>query len=287
MAITLKSLLHDARARLDATVPEARLDEEVLLCHVLGRPRGFLWAWPEFEPGAAAVARFGALLERRRRGEPVAYLVGEREFWSLPLKLNGHTLIPRPETELLVERALDRIPTEARWTIADLGTGSGAIALAIASERPRCRVIATDVSKEALARARENALALGIDNVEFRHGSWLVPLGTLACELIVSNPPYIAAADRHLAAPELGFEPRDALVSGASGLEALTTIALDAPARLAPGGKLMLEHGFDQRESLAGILAGAGYENISGSRDFSGHDRVMVAAWPEQDPDRI
>ncbi|HET7588364.1 MAG TPA: peptide chain release factor N(5)-glutamine methyltransferase [Gammaproteobacteria bacterium] len=284
MMATLDTLLREACVpSAGGTPPLTRLDAELLLCHVLSRPRSFLHARPELTPDAAAVERFRALLQRRRAGEPLAYITGEREFWSVALKLNRDTLIPRPETETLVEQALIAIPVEANWTVADLGTGSGAIGLAIASERPRCRVIATDVSPAALDVARANASALGLRNVEFRHGSWVAPLGDLTCELIVSNPPYIAEQDAHLAAPELSYEPHRALVAGPSGLEALAAIAAAAPARLVAGGSLMLEHGYDQREPLASLLADAGYENIRCYRDLSGNDRVTAARRPERE----
>ncbi|HET6724647.1 MAG TPA: peptide chain release factor N(5)-glutamine methyltransferase [Gammaproteobacteria bacterium] len=283
MAITVESLLNEARNHLRDVDGEGRLDAEILLSHALARPRSFLRAWPEFVPAEAEAARFGALLERRRGGEPLAYIVGEREFWSLRLKVNRHTLIPRPETELLVEQALALIPADADWTIADLGAGSGAIALAIASERPGCRVIATDISRRALAAARANAADAGISNVEFRHGSWLAPLGDIVCDLIVSNPPYVARRDAQSSQSELAFEPQRALVAGETGLEALAKIAARAPHSLAPGGTLMLEHGFDQRAALEITLSQVGYEKIRCCRDLSSHDRVTVAIWPGQE----
>ncbi|HET8552624.1 MAG TPA: peptide chain release factor N(5)-glutamine methyltransferase [Gammaproteobacteria bacterium] len=277
MSVTIDSLLQEARLLPGGADPVARLDAEVLLGHALGRPRTFLRAQPEYCPEKQVVERFTSLLTRRRSGEPLAYIVGEREFWSLPLRLNRHTLIPRPETESLVEQALARIPADAGWTIADLGTGSGAIALALGRERPHCRVIATDINEQALAAACANAANLGIGNVEFRRGAWCEPLNGIACEIIVSNPPYIAAGDAHLEAPDMQFEPRAALVSGPTGLEALETIIADAPAHLKAGGGLLLEHGFDQRESVAAALAKRGYKGICCYRDLAGQDRVTAA----------
>ncbi|HET7570132.1 MAG TPA: peptide chain release factor N(5)-glutamine methyltransferase [Gammaproteobacteria bacterium] len=277
MNATIDSLLQEARLLPGGTEPVARLDAELLLGHVLGRPRTFLRARPDFSPGQQAVEQFTSLLTRRRGGEPLAYILGEREFWSLPLKLNRHTLIPRPETELLVEQVLARIPVETARTIADLGTGSGAIALAIGHERPRCRVIATDFDEEALAAARANAAALDIGNVEFRHGTWCEPLHGIACDMIISNPPYIAAGDAHLDAPDMQFEPRAALVAGPTGLEALAAIIAAAPAYLKAGGPLLLEHGFDQREPVAAALAKRGYKGICCYRDLAGQNRVTVA----------
>ncbi|HET7307375.1 MAG TPA: peptide chain release factor N(5)-glutamine methyltransferase [Gammaproteobacteria bacterium] len=269
--------MREARLLPGGADPAARLDAEILLGHALGRPRTFLRARPEFGPEKQAVERFASLLARRRGGEPLAYIVGEREFWSLPIKLNHHTLIPRPETELLVEQALARIPADAVWTIADLGTGSGAIALAIGRERPQCRMIATDINEQALAAARANAANLDIGNVEFRHGGWCEPLDGIACDMIVSNPPYVAAGDVHLDAPDMQFEPRAALVAGPTGLESLDTIIAAAPAHLKAGGVLLLEHGFDQRDPVAAALAKHGYKGICCYRDLAGQDRVTVA----------
>lgn len=278
MVQTIQNLLADARVLLDASgATEARLGAEILLGHATGRERAFFHAHPEADPGGEGIARFNALLTRHCAGEPLAYIIGEREFWSLPLKLNRHTLIPRPETELLVEQALARIPAGAAWTLADLGTGSGAVALALATERPRCRVIATDICERALAMARANAGRLGLDNVDFRHGSWLDALDGTICDIIVSNPPYVAAGDPHLRQPEIGFEPRAALVAGPAGLDAIDAIVAAAPAHLVPGGALLLEHGFDQREPVAAGLAAAGCRDIHCYRDLAGHDRVSTA----------
>lgn len=259
---------------------ESRLEAEILLGHALSRERSFLHARPEFEPEADAIARFAALVERRRGGEPVAYILGEREFWSLPLKINRDTLIPRPETELLVEQALARIPLDAAWRIADLGTGSGAIALAVASERPGCRIVATDIAPGALAAARTNATSLGLGNVEFRHGDWFEPLSGERFDLIISNPPYIAAGDAHLDQADVAFEPRAALVAGADGLDAIAAIVRAAPGHLKPGSHLLLEHGYDQAAAVAATLASAGFVDVRCYRDLCGHGRVSAASLP-------
>lgn len=274
------ALLKEAMHSLQACSDSPRLDAEVLLGHVLGCNRSRLHAWPEHEVPAEAELQFHALLGRRREGMPVAYLTGQQEFWSLNLAINSHALVPRPDTELLVSLALAQIPTEAAWHIADLGTGSGAIALAIARERPGCRIVATDISHEALALARRNADDLGLESVEFRHGSWLQPLAASRFDLIISNPPYIAADDPHLEAAGVRHEPRQALVPGPAGTEALEIIIRDARAHLRPGGWLFLEHGYDQADAVAGLLATHGYQELIDHHDLAGQPRVAAACWP-------
>lgn len=223
--------------------------------------------------------RLRALIERRVRGEPVAYLTGRREFWSLELAVTPAVLIPRPETELLVEQALARIPADAESTIADLGTGSGAIALAIARERPRCRVIATDASPAALDVARENARRLGIGNVEFHSGEWFTPLAGLRFHLIVSNPPYVAEGDPHLDQGDLRFEPRAALVAGADGLDAIRRLIHEAPAYLRPGGWLLLEHGAEQGPAVEQLFLARNAAVVISECDLAGHRRLAGAYW--------
>ncbi|HHO68944.1 MAG TPA: peptide chain release factor N(5)-glutamine methyltransferase, partial [Gammaproteobacteria bacterium] len=225
-----------------------RLDAEVLLALVLGKPRSHLMAWPERELSAAEQAAFDGLVEKRRQGVPVAHLTGEREFWSLPLEVEPHTLIPRPDTELLVELALQRIPAGRRCRIADLGTGSGAVALAIASERPHSEVLATDRSPASLELARRNARRLGLRNLAFVCGDWCDALRDASLDLLVSNPPYIAEADPHLARGDLRHEPRQALAAGADGLDALRVLAEQASRVLRPGAWVLLEHGWEQGE---------------------------------------
>ncbi len=220
--------------------------------------------------------RLHELLARRVRGEPVAYLTGNREFWSLDLNVTPDVLIPRPETELLVEQTLARIPEDAEWTIADLGTGSGAIALAIATERPHCRLIATDSSAAALAVARENAARLGIATLEFRHGEWLKPLAGMRLDVIVSNPPYVRVNDPHLTQGDVRFEPESALVAGTDGLDAIRCIAADAVSCLRPGGWLLFEHGYDQAQAVRALLETRGYDRVASCRDTSGHERVTA-----------
>jgi release factor glutamine methyltransferase len=273
---TIHDLLTDATTRLgDSDSP--RLDAELLLARVLDRDRSWLHAWPDTEVDADRQQAFAALLARRAAGEPVAHLLGERGFWSLQLKITPDTLIPRPETELLVEQALARLPTDARARIADLGTGSGAIALALATERPACTVVATDRSAAALAVARDNAARLGLQNVEFRQGDWLAALAHEApFDLIVSNPPYIKETDPHLAQGDVRFEPRRALAAGPEGLDDITRIIKDALSRLEPGGWLLLEHGYDQAEAVTRLLRDAGYEAVEDYRDLAGQPRLAA-----------
>lgn len=276
---TIKQLLAEATALLDSDSP--RLDAEVLLAHALQQPRSHLLAWPEKRLTAAQLATFRQLLQRRCNGEPVAYLTGEREFWSLPLGVTTDTLIPRPETESLVALALEKIPADAPQLIADLGTGSGAIALAIASERPRCTLIATERDPAALAVAEENAQRLGITTVAFRHGHWCEPLAGLQADLIVSNPPYIAAADPHLTRGDVRFEPRSALAAGPAGMDDLTAIAACAARHLKPGGWLLMEHGFDQGELARQLLEDTGFSQVLDYRDNASLARVISGQWPD------
>lgn len=262
--------LRRARARIDAG------DADLLLAHALARPRSWLFAHADDLLPAEVQARFEALVARRHAGEPVAYLVGHRGFWRFDLQVSPATLIPRPETELLVELALALLPADRALRVADLGTGSGAIALAVAHERPLARVVATDASAAALAIARANAETLQLDNVEFRHGDWLEPIAGERFDLIASNPPYIAEHDTHLQEGGLRFEPRDALASGSDGLDAIRKIVREAPACLAPGGWLLLEHGWDQGRAVRALLSDAGFADVATERDLEARDRVTL-----------
>lgn len=264
------ALLRDASARVDPA------DAALLLAHALGQPRAWLYAHGDDIPDDAAQARFEALLDRRLAGEPVAYLTGSRGFWTFELKVTPHTLIPRPETERLVELALDLLPEAQALRVADLGTGSGAIALALARERPFAQVVATDASGEALAVARGNASSLGVGNVEFRQGSWFEPLAGEQFDLIASNPPYVAVGDPHLAQGDLRYEPASALSSGRDGLDDIRAIARGAPACLRPGGWLLLEHGLDQGAAVRALLQHAGFDRVATARDLEDRDRITL-----------
>lgn len=269
---SIRDALREAEAALTAS-DSPRLDAEILLCHVLGKNRSHLFAWPEQALTAEQAERFRSLLQRRAAGEPVAHIIGEREFWSLPLKVSPATLIPRPETELLVERALERLQGLKNPKVADLGTGSGAIALAIASERPDAEITATDFSPEALAVAEENARRLGL-RVRFLQGAWYAPLGTKRFDLIVSNPPYIPQHDPHLTRGDARFDPRSALAAGADGLDDLRILCAGAHSHLRPGGWLLVEHGYDQGESVPALFRAAGLQQVSLLHDLEGRPRV-------------
>nr|WP_241262749.1 peptide chain release factor N(5)-glutamine methyltransferase [Parahaliea mediterranea] len=251
----------------------AALDAEVLLCHCLDKPRSWLYTWPEKNVDPAIEARYRELMARRAAGHPVAHLTGRRDFWSLELEVTADTLIPRPDTETLVAWALELpLPDIAR--VADLGTGSGAIALALATERPRWAVTATDASAAALAVAGRNAERLCPGRVRLLEGSWFAPLAGERFDLVVSNPPYVEAGDRHLARGDVRFEPRSALAAGPEGLDDLSHIARNAPAYILPGGYLLLEHGCDQGEPVRALLRQAGFEAVNTRRDLGGLERI-------------
>ena len=268
--IRLDAVLRRAQARIDAT------DAEWLLAHALGRPRTWLYTHATALLDAQDVARYDALVQRRLAGEPVAYLTGTRGFWSLELAVTPHTLIPRPETELLVESVLARLPAGRPCLVADLGTGSGAIALAIAHERPDAHIIATDASLEAVAVAQANAGRLDIGNISFRHGDWLQPLHGEILDAIASNPPYIAEGDPHLLEGDLRHEPASALSSGVDGLDAIRVIVRAAPAHLASGGWLLLEHGRAQGPAVRDLFRSAGFVDVTTERDLETRDRVTL-----------
>jgi release factor glutamine methyltransferase len=272
------SALARGRRLLSPQSDSPQLDAELLLACVLKRPRSWLNAHAEQAIEHRLMQQYESLLLRRAQGEPLAYLTGEREFWSLPLKVSADVLVPRPETELAVERCLALLGDEGPAEIADLGTGSGAIAVALASERWRWKVMATDRSAAALQVARANAARHGLHSIQFLQGNWFEPLSGRHFDLIVSNPPYVAAGDPALHA--LRFEPAMALSPGSSGLEDLQAIAQGAPAHLRPGAWLVLEHGAGQAPALAQILIAAGYACVRCYSDLAGHERITQAQWP-------
>ncbi len=276
--MNIGELLADARALLaEATI--SRLESELLLGHVLGVSRAHLYANPKAVTNTRQRASFLQLVQRRGQGEPIAYLTGRREFWSLALKVTPDVLIPRPETELLVEAALDRIPADAQWRVADLGTGSGAIAIAIASMRKRCEVHATEISAAALAIAMENAEAIVPGRIRFHQGSWLSPLQGLF-QLIVSNPPYVAMDDPHLQQGDVRYEPLTALSPGHDGLAAIRRIAADSLPLLDQHGWLAIEHGFEQGEKVRNILQELGYFGVDTLKDLADLERVSLGKKP-------
>jgi release factor glutamine methyltransferase len=277
---TAQALLAAATRRLADKADNSALEARVLLCHTLQCSRVDLLRDPAQVVSEQDAQRYNALIERRHQGEPVAYLTGEREFWSLPLRVTPATLIPRPETETLVELALSVLPPEQPLRVADLGTGSGAIALALATERPVAEIVATDVSNEALAVARHNARALRIQNVAFRQGSWLEPLANERFFLIAANPPYLGDDDPHLQQGDLRFEPRSALSCGDDSLRALRHIAEQARRHLVPGGWLMLEHGYDQGAAALAMLGKLAYVQLRDQTDLAGRPRIVIGQWP-------
>ncbi|QNR96814.1 peptide chain release factor N(5)-glutamine methyltransferase [Stenotrophomonas sp. 169] len=276
--VSVRDVLADATARLSG--PDARHEAELLLLHTLQCARSWLFAHAADALGDADRARFSALVARRAEGEPVAYLTGRRGFWTLDLDVDGATLIPRPETELLVELALARLPLDRPLEVADLGTGSGAIALAVASERPNARVLATDFSEAALAVAARNAQRHALTTVRFAHGSWLVPLQGQRFDLIASNPPYIRSDDPHLQQGDLRFEPATALASGEDGLADIRLLVAGAMQHLHAGGWLLLEHGWDQGAAIRLLLQQAGWDAVETVQDLEQRDRVTLGRRP-------
>ena len=279
---SIRDVLSAARERLAASSDSPSLDAELLLARALDVRRSYLIAHPEDAPDAAALKRFATSLARRLAGEPIAYILGEWEFWSLSLMVAPTTLVPRPETELLVELALSVLPRQQQRRVADLGTGSGAIALAIARERPLCDIVATDISAAALDVAHENARQHDISNVSFATGDWSAPLAGQSFDLVVSNPPYVREDDPCLSA--LRHEPQSALIAGADGLDAIRTLARECQSIVDAGGTLLLEHGAEQGDAVRGILAHEGWTEVQGHHDLAGHPRAIAAKRPRRPP---
>jgi release factor glutamine methyltransferase len=276
---TISDALHTATLLLERSSASARLDAELLLEYVTGLSRTDFRAAPERALPAAAGWSFQQLLRRRLQGEPVAYIRGQQEFWSLLLEVTPAVLIPRPETELVVERALARLRPDAT-DVADLGTGSGAIALAIASERPALQITGVDMSGDALEVARRNAARLQICNVRFERGSWFAPLAGRRFDVVAANPPYVARGDADLAAGVSRFEPEVALIAGPTGLEAIEPIVAQAGGHLKPGGWLVLEHGWTQAGAVRDRLVRSGFAHVRSHADLAGHERVTEGCIP-------
>lgn len=267
-------------ALAEVEVEEPRREAELLLCEAAGISATTLFAWPERELPDAAVERFEDMLARRGRGEPVAHILGRRAFWTLDLQVTAATLIPRPETEFLVELALSHLPGDQPLRIADLGTGTGAIACALASERHDWRLLAIERASEAARIACRNAQEAGLDNVQIVIADWLDAIAPESLDAIVTNPPYIAASDPHLHRGDLRFEPSSALAAGADGLDDIRAIVAAAPNRLSPGGFFATEHGFDQGAAVRELLAGHGFNAVETHRDLAGHERVTLGLTP-------
>ena len=276
--VTIESLL-DTADLPDSPTP--RLDAELLLAAALGKPRSYLRTWPERELDGEQLTLFRANLVRRRQGEPVAYILGHQGFWSLDLEVAPHTLIPRPDTELLVETALELLPATP-LTVLDLGTGTGAIALALASERPAWRVTGVDRIEDAVALAERNRQRLQLGNAAFTLSHWFSALSGQRFGLILSNPPYIRADDRHLNEGDVRFEPSSALVAGSDGLDDIRAIIQAAPDHLLSAGWLILEHGFDQAEAVRDLLVDGGFAEVHSRRDLGGHERISLGRFDHE-----
>lgn len=275
---TLAEVIQQAIQNIQIKTGNPRLEAEVLLCAVLGKTRTYLRAYPEYRLSEPLLGDFQALIAQRAAGQPVAYLLGTREFWSRPFTVSRDTLIPRPETELLVERTLSLLPEGSPRRILELGTGSGIIAITLQLERPENAVTAVELSEAALAIARKNAENLEASTVTFLSGSWYEPIeGDLRFDLIVSNPPYIAENDPHLVQGDLLHEPQIALRSGHEGLDALRHIIQKAPDFLNPGGSVLVEHGYQQAADVADLMTAAGFQTIAHFKDLQGHLRVTTA----------
>jgi release factor glutamine methyltransferase len=278
----VRTLLRDAAAAIGGDSPRA--DAELLLAEVLGVPRARLLSHDDAPVAAGDQARFAAMVARRRDGVPVAHLLGRQGFWRFELQVDASTLVPRPDTERLVELALSRLAPGRDADVLDLGTGTGAIALAVASERPRARVTAVDASVQALDVARANSARLGVP-LRILHGDWFGPVVGERFDLVLSNPPYLAEDDPHL--PDLRHEPHAALVSGHDGFDDLARIAAAAPAHLRDGGWLLLEHGWTQAAGTRRLLEGAGFVDVETWQDLGGNDRVSGGRWRERDGARM
>lgn len=260
--------------------PTAQLDAELLLCLVLNKPRSYLYTWPEQVVSDSQVAAYQELLQRRKNGEPVAYLLGRQGFWTLDLQVAEHTLIPRADSEILVETALQLAAASTVWQVLDLGTGSGALALALASERAHWQVTGVDRIESAVALAQANQQHSGLNNVNFLHSDWFSALAGQRYNLILSNPPYIAEHDPHLQQCDVRFEPLSALVSGPDGLADLRSIIAQAAAYLISPGWLLLEHGYDQADAVCALLEQAGFVEVHSQRDLAGQQRVSLGRLP-------
>ena len=276
MMPSIRYSIQQATKQLEPVSDSAQLDAELLLCSVLKKERSFLHTWPERELEQSDYSLFIDLLIRRIKGEPVAHILGERDFWTLNLEVTPDTLIPRPETELLVELALEHIPQDQPVQILDLGTGSGAIALSLASERPLAHITATDFSSAALEVAKQNAAKHQLKNISFIQSRWFSEIPNQNFDFIVSNPPYICEADPHLDQGDVRFEPRSALTSGKDGLDDIREIISQAHNYLSNHGVLLLEHGYDQADAICDLLNSAGFEQVSDHFDYNNQPRVAI-----------
>lgn len=271
---SIQEALSQASIALDTVSDSPRLDAEVLLCYVLGKNRSYLYTYPEHDMPAETFAAFMQLLQKRQVGQPIAYLLKNKEFWSMTLTVSPDTLIPRPATERMIELALSLLPQSQNIKVLDLGTGSGAIALALAKERPHWQIDACDLSEQALVIAQQNAALHQLQQVHFYHSDWFKGITSKRYDLIVSNPPYIAINDPHLSQGDLRFEPMHALVSGVDGLDDIRHIISLSPQYLSQNGRLLIEHGYNQKSALQKLLIQAGFQNVQCWQDYEGLDRI-------------
>lgn len=281
MSTAYKQLITHASQTLQRVSDTPQLDAEGLLSQVIQQNRTYLYTWPDKVVTDAELEQFDALLQRRAQGEPVAYITGTREFWSMQLVVNPHTLIPRPETELLVEKILELTRENTAASILELGTGSGAIALALAHELPSASILATELNPNTLDVAQHNVIIQGHRNVRLLESDWFSALSLCWFDVIVSNPPYIAEGDAHLTEGDVRFEPPLALTAGPEGLDAIRHICHEAPNWLLPGGWLLLEHGYDQATKVQTLMQQAGLVNSHTFQDLAGHGRVTTGQLPE------
>jgi release factor glutamine methyltransferase len=275
----IQSLLSWANEQLRPSSDTATLDTEVLLCHCLNKNRSFLRAWPEHSPNQLQIQQFQTLIQERQRGLPIAYLTGQKEFWSRNFTVSPDVLIPRPDSELLIELSLSLLPKNQPCKIIDLGTGSGILALTLAAERPKFDVLATDISHAALRIAQLNAKQLQIDNVRWLQSSWFEQVTEIDFDLIISNPPYIEANDPHLQQGDVRFEPKTALISAENGLEDIRILADKSRAHLKHQGHLLVEHGYNQQNAVQAIFKKFNYSEITTHPDLSGNPRVTSGVW--------
>lgn len=275
----IQFLLDNAKTRLAINSDSAVLDAEVLMCHVLKKPRTYLRAWPDRTLTASETEAYRRLIELRHEGQPIAYITGQKEFWSRDFIVTPDVLIPRPDTEILIELALKLIPEHQPTKIIDLGTGSGIIATTLAAERPLAEIVATDLSLAALDCARANAARHNTNNVRFIHSNWFNALPDSRFGLIISNPPYISEDDPHLQQGDLRFEPLSALQSLDNGLSDINRIATEARNHLNPGGHLLIEHGYNQEHSLQKLFIELNYHRVVTHKDYAGQPRVTLGCW--------
>ncbi|WP_347987458.1 peptide chain release factor N(5)-glutamine methyltransferase [Methylomonas sp. AM2-LC] len=279
MLKSIQQLLKHASAQLTPTSETALLDAEVLLCHCLGKNRSFLRTWPEKQLEISQQKHFASLVAQRQNGIPIAYLTGHREFWSRTFQVNPDVLIPRPDSELLIELSLELLPSNRPCKILDLGTGSGILAITLAAERPQAQVLAIDISQQAITTAKHNADQLNISNTRFMVSHWLDKVVERDFDLIISNPPYIAENDPHLQQGDLRFEPTHALVSTENGLKDIRLLSAQATRHLKPKGYLLVEHGYNQTHEVQALFAAAQLDNINTFNDLSGQPRVTSGIW--------